>query len=719
MIHRRSRRALPALFAVALCAAGALATTALPGASAASAAPATHGAAAVSSAAVSSAARVTSQVLPTASQSYNGAALTPPMGWNDWYQYQCGVTQADVLANAKALVSSGLAKLGYDYVNLDDCWMARQRTASGQLQASPTRFPNGIAWLATQLHEMGLRLGVYESAGTTTCQGRPGSWGHYKQDASTFASWGVDFLKFDYCGQFPGGSTSASLEADYQQMSQDLVATGRQIVFSEELPVAAGDANPANANYVPYVSFSSKIANMWRVAPDETPNFGSTVFGHLAADLPLARYAHPGAWNDLDMLLTGNTSFSNWTVQQQQTQMSIWAEMASPLLDSSDLATMSAATKQILGNKAVIAVDQDPLGKQGQLVAQQGSVDVVAKPLAGGDVAVLLANSGSAPQQVSTYAATVGLPHAGAYSVSDLWAGTTRETAGTISATVPAQSAMLLRVSPISGPAVDRYAPFTAVSASPQVPPAYPGSQFQVVQPGQTVVVPASFTNDGRAPVMVAALSLTGPSGWVTGAPVRAPILPTGWEINGTWQVTVPPGTAAGSYTLTAAADYRWGFGHSGSDATPATIEVVVPPTGTPTLDQLPWLSAVNGFGPIGIDKNYYGGPLAIHGTVYAHGLWVNSVATLYYYLGGNCTNFTADLGIDSSDRGTGAVVYQFYADGSLVYDSGVVTNSTPTIHASVNVSGAKVLELYVGEGNGTIAYGNADFGNPRLSCAG
>jgi alpha-galactosidase len=718
MTHHRPRRMFPALLAAALCAAGALAAAAAPRAPAAAARAPAARLAAYGDVPAHAAGTTAVSTTAAAAGSYNGLALTPPMGWNDWYQYQCGVTQADVLANAEALVSSGLAKLGYDYVNLDDCWMARERTASGQLQASPSRFPNGIPWLAARLHAMGLKLGLYESFGDTTCQGRPGSYGHYQQDADTFASWGVDFLKFDYCG-VPPGTTSASLEADYQQMSQDLVATGRHIVFSEELPVAASDANPASPSYLPYVSFSSKIANMWRVAPDETPDFASTVFGHLAADLPLARYARPGAWNDLDMLLTGNTSFSNWTVQQQQTQMSIWAEMASPLLDSSDLATMSAATRQILGNKAVIAVDQDPLGRQGQLVAQQGQADIVAKPLADGDVAVLLANAGSAPQQVSTYATTVGLPVAAAYSVSNLWTGSTAESAGTISATVPGYSAMLLRIAPLRGALAGRYAPFTAVSASAQVPPAYPGSQFLLVQPGQAVAVPASFTNDGRAPVTAAALSLAGPAGWVAGAPVRAPVLPSGWEINGTWRVTVPPGTAAGSYTLTATASYRWGPGRSGSGTAPVTIEVAVPPTGTPTLDQLSWLSASNGFGPVGIDKNYYGGPLSIHGTVYAHGLWVNSVATLYYYLGGNCTTFTADLGLDDSDKGTGAVVYEIYADGSLVYDSGVVTNSTPVIHASADVSGARILELYVGEGNGTINYGNADFGIPRLTCGG
>jgi alpha-galactosidase len=701
MIHGRRRHMLPGLLASAICAAAMLTAAAAPSASAAPDTPAAP-------------APFAGQAAQADSQSYNGVALTPPMGWNDWYQYRCSITEDEVLANAKALVSSGLAKLGYKYLNLDDCWMAPQRAVDGELQADPTRFPHGIAWLASQLHAMGLKLGVYESFGTTTCQRLPGSYGHYQQDADTFASWGVDFLKFDYCG-VPAGTTSASLQADYQEMSQDLIATGRPIVFSEELPVAAGDANPANANYQPYVALSSQISNMWRMAPDETTNFDSTVFGHLADDLPLAQYAHPGAWNDLDMLMAGSTTF-NWTVQQQETQMSIWAEMASPLLVSSDLTSMSADTKRILGNKGVVAVDQDPLGKQGQLVAQHSGVDVVAKPLAGGDVAVLLANTGSAPQQISTSAAAVGLRRAGAYSVRDLWVGTTRETAGTITTTVPAESAMLLRVAPLSGPVISRDAPFTAVSVRADVPPAYPGSQFEVAQPGQAVAVPAAFQNDGREPVTHAALSMTGPSGWSAGAPVTAAVLPTGKKINGTWQVTVPPGTAAGTYTLTATATYRWS-GKSGSDTAQSSVQVVVPPAGTTTLDQLSWLSAVNGFSSIGINENHYGGPLSIHGTVYPHGLWVNSVATLYYYLGGNCSTFTTDLGLDDSDKGTGAVDYQFYADGKQVYDSGVVTNSTPTIHASMNVSGAKVLELYVGEGNGTINYGNADFGDPQLTC--
>jgi alpha-galactosidase len=652
-----------------------------------------------------------------ASPSYNGLALTPPMGFNDWYQYGCNVTQADILANARALVSSGLARLGYRYVNLDDCWMAPSRASDGQLQADPTRFPNGIKWLAGQIHRMGLKLGVYESFGTRTCQGNPGSYGHYQQDADTFASWGVDFLKFDYCGP-PAGLTSAEAEADYQQMSQDLIATGRHIVFSEELPIGAGNANPSNADYLPYVSFSSQISNMWRVAPDVTTNFDSTVFGHLAADLPLAKYAHPGAWNDLDMLVTGTSSFS-WTVPEEETQMSIWAEMASPLLVSTDLTSMSPATRQILSNRAVIAVDQDRLGKQGQLVAQQGPVDVVAKPLADGDVAVLLANTSSEPEQASTTAGAVGLPRAAVYTATDLWTHAARETAGTIAATVPPESAMLLQVAPLRG-AVSRYAPLTDVPVTPDVPALYPGSQFTVAAPGQTISVPAALTDEGQEPITDASLSLTGPSGWNTGAPVSARVIPGGGQLSGTWQVTVPPGTAAGTYTLTGTASYRWNRARPAAITGQGGFQVDVAPAGTPYLDQLSWLSETTSQGSgVVIDKNVYGGPLTIHGVVYPHGLWVNSTGTIYYYLGGNCSQFTASLGLDDSDEGSGAVIYQVYADGTQVYDSGVVSNSTPTVQASVNVTGAQVLELHVAEGNGTVNFGNADFGSPQLTCDG
>lgn len=668
-------------------------------------------------AAPASAASATSGVAQDSSDgnaSYNGLALTPPMGFNDWYQYRCTVSETNTLANARALVSNGLAELGYNYVNLDDCWMAPTRASDGQLQADPTRFPHGIKWLADRLHGMGLKLGVYESIGTTTCQRLPGSAGHYRQDANTFASWGVDFLKFDYCG-VPSG-TDAS--ADYQQMSQDLLATGKPIVYSGELPIQAGNANPDNPKYLPAVSLSSKISNMWRVAPDLKPDFASTVMGHFLEDLPLAGYAHPGAWNDLDMLVAGSSTF-DWTVPEQETQMSIWAELASPILVSTDLTHMSDTTKRIISNKDVIAVDQDPLGKQGRLIGRQGPVYAVAKPLTNGDVAVLLVNTSSAAQHAGTTAQAAGLAPAGAYAVRDLWAKTVRESSGVIAATVPPESAMLYRVSPLRS-GVGTYAPVTDLNVSAQVPPAYPGSQFQMARPGQTITVPETFRNDGREAVTDASLSLTAPSGWdVSGTPAAAGAVPGGGKLSGVWHVTVPADAAPGDYAVTGTASYRWSTTHLGSDSGQSSFEVAVAPAGTPYLSQLNWLSAASSFHSPLVDKSYFGGPLTIHGVVYPHGIWANSIATIYYYLGGGCSRFTADLGLDDSVRGTGAVDYQLYADGSKIYDSGVVTNSTPTVHADVSVSGAHILELYVGEGNGTIQFGNADFGNPQLTCNG
>jgi alpha-galactosidase len=533
MIHRRSRRRFPALPAAVLCAAATLTTTA----AGVTAAP---GASAAQLASVTSAAPSAGQ---GTSQSYNGLALTPPMGFNSWYQYRCNISESVVLATAQAMVSSGLAKLGYQYVNIDDCWEASARAADGELQADPTRFPHGIAWLADQVHAMGLKLGIYESVGTTTCEGYPGSLGHYQQDADTFASWGVDFVKFDYCGSLDG----TNVATDYEQMSQALLAAGRPMVFSGEMTIAAGDANSSNANYLPYVSASSQISNMWRVTPDSYPNFDGTVFGHFTEDLPLASYAHPGAWNDLDMLATGGSEFQ-WTVPEEETQMSIWSEMASPLLVSSDLADMSASTKMVLSNRAVIAVDQDPLGKQGQLVAEDGPLYTVAKPLAGGDVAVLFVNTSPVAQQASTTAQAVGLPSAGAYGVSNLWTNATRESAGAITATVPPSGTVMYRVSPLRG-GVGRQAPATDVSVA-----------APAAQPGQTITVPATFTNDGRQAVTDASLSLRVPSGWkVSGAPARAGAIPSGGQLSGSWQVTVPAGTQASYYTTTAVASYRSG----------------------------------------------------------------------------------------------------------------------------------------------------------------
>ena len=640
----------------------------------------------------------------------NGLAAVPPMGWNDWYSFTCNVNERLVEQSAQAMVASGMKAAGYRYVNIDDCWLARQRDASGNLQADPVKFPDGIAAVADYVHSLGLELGIYEDVGTATCAGYPGSYGHDQQDADTFASWGVDFVKVDWCnvpfGDFPGMSQQQVAKQLYTRYSQALAASGRPMVFS------VCEWNPGLAPW----TWAPPISNMWRSNNDYGDSWGQ-VLANLDQEAPLAGYAGPGHWNDPDILQVGR---GGMTTAEDQAHFSAWSMLSAPLLAGNDLRTMPAATRAILTNQEVIALDQDSLGAEATRLSHNGDADVWVKQLANGDRAVMLLNRGSTPLDISTTAQATGLPDAGAYAVRDLWAHTTRETAGTITASVPAGSAMLYRVSPLQDE-VNQYAPVTDVAVTPQVPAAYPGSQFHVAQPGQTITVPAAFTNDGRAAVTNASLSLTAPSGWtLTGAPVTAGAVPTGQQLTGSWQVTIPPGTTAGTYTVTGNAAYQWSDGtQSASSSGQGGFQVVVPPAGTPYLDQLNWLSATSSFDGVLLDKSYFGGPLTIHGTQYPHGLWANSIATIYYYLGANCSTFSTDLGLDDSTRAAGAVDYQFYADGAKVYDSGVVTNSTPTVHANVNVSGAHVLELYVGEGNGTINYGNADFGNPQLTCNG
>ena len=300
------------------------------------------------------------------------AAARPPMGWNDWYQDRCAVTESEILNSARELVSTGLAADGYNTVVIDDCWMAATRSATGALLPDPATFPDGIPYVAKVVHSLGLKLGIYASAGTATCSGRPGSYGHYNQDADTFASWGVDFVKLDSC-HLPAGANPATL---FNQFGTALSAANPGIVYSQELPVSAA-ASPGSQRFTALVAASSATSNMWRIDPDEKPTVaaGVSITEHLEADLPLSSYASSGHWNDSDLLLAGNNIFS-YSLSAQENQADVWAMESSPMIASGDLT--SAASITVLGNKKVIAIDQE--GVQGKLVGTQGSVDIIAKP---------------------------------------------------------------------------------------------------------------------------------------------------------------------------------------------------------------------------------------------------------------------------------------------------------------------------------------------------
>jgi alpha-galactosidase len=347
---------------------------------------------------VAAVAATLSMATPAAHAATTPFGQMPVMGYNTWYQYGAGATEADVLAQARFLVSSGLAAAGYDTVNLDDGWMASARTSSGALTWNTTRFPDGIPSLASQIHALGLKFGIYEAIGTRTCQNLPGSGGttaagsHYAQDAATFAAWGVDFVKIDECEGLPSGTTLSSLTTAFQQYGADLKADNSSVVYSEELPIYV----LGQSGFTTAVQSSSTFANMWRVAADESPtdSASATILGHLAADLHLHAFAGPGHWNDLDMLVPGTPAAHpfGWSLADEQSQLSVWAEEASPLLISTDLPTLTPAELAALKNPDIIAIDQS--GSQPATAVTSGHVEALIKKTGNGE-AVLLANLGT------------------------------------------------------------------------------------------------------------------------------------------------------------------------------------------------------------------------------------------------------------------------------------------------------------------------------------
>ncbi|MCO5967811.1 glycoside hydrolase family 27 protein [Actinoallomurus soli] len=373
---------------------------------------------------------------PSASALGNGLALTPPMGWNDWNAYGCNVSEQLVEQTALAMHNDGLQAAGYQYVNMDDCWMASSRDGSGNLVANSSKFPHGIAAVASYVHSLGLKFGIYEDAGTATCAGYPGSYGHERQDATLFASWGVDYVKYDWCnipfGDFSGQSHQQVAKTLYTRMRDALSATGRPIVFSM-CNGWDGSVQPA--------TWAGPVANLWRTTSDIQPNFNS-MLSNFHNTVGLASYAGPGAWNDPDMLEIGN----GMSATEDRAHFSLWAEMAAPLIEGGNLVNASSTTLSILTNRAVIAVDQDSLGRPGTQVSSSGGHDVLARPLAGGDVSVVLFNETGSTATISTTAAAVGKSGASSYTLTDLWSGGTSTTTGTISASVPAHGAVMYRV---------------------------------------------------------------------------------------------------------------------------------------------------------------------------------------------------------------------------------------------------------------------------------
>lgn len=366
----------------------------------------------------------------------NGLVRTPPMGWNSWNKFAGRVTAEDVRGMADAMVSSGMAKAGYIYVNIDDTWELGR-----DAQGNPTtnkKFPDMKA-LADYVHSKGLKIGIYSGPGPKTCAGYEGSYGHEEQDARQYAAWGIDYLKYDWCSA-DQIYTEADMQAVYQKMGDALQKSGRPIVYS-----LCQYGRAEVWKWGPRVG-----GNLWRTTGDISDRwaslnnigFGKAVMGKYS-QLDIASAIKPGAFNDPDMLEIGNGGMNG---DEYRLHMSLWSMLAAPLLAGNDLRTMTDEIKTILTNAEVIAIDQDKAVKPPKLVAEDGSTLVLSRLLADGAVAVGLFNRGDASALVSGTWDAVGLGGK-QLEARDLWTHQAIAVSGNqYSVTVPAHGVVLLRV---------------------------------------------------------------------------------------------------------------------------------------------------------------------------------------------------------------------------------------------------------------------------------
>jgi alpha-galactosidase len=374
-------------------------------------------------------------------------ARTPQLGWNSWNTFACDINEKLIRETADAMVSSGMREAGYVYVNIDDCWHG-ERDAKGFIQADPVRFPSGIKALADYVHGKGLKLGIYSDAGAYTCNGKAGSRGYEYQDAMTYAEWGVDYLKYDWCH-----TEGLSAPGAYATMRDALRKAGRPILFSL---CEWGDNKPWD--------WAKNVGHSWRTTGDIYPcwdcefyrgtwaSLGVLTILDKQETLGLRKFSGPGHWNDMDMLEVGK----GMTEDEDKAHFSIWAMMNSPLIAGNDIRSMSETTRKILTNRAIIALNQDERGIQAWRFMRDGKMDMYAKPLAKGEWALMFLNRADQPRkytfdwkehhlsdEVSATQVHFGKQR---HRFTELWSGATGDTSKPYAMTVPAHGVLVLRL---------------------------------------------------------------------------------------------------------------------------------------------------------------------------------------------------------------------------------------------------------------------------------
>lgn len=343
--------------------------------------------------------------------SSNSIAATPPMGWNSWNTFGHDVSESVIRETADALVSAGLKDCGYEYIVIDDCWSIKdRRNSNGDLIADPEKFPDGIKALADYVHSKGFKLGIYSDAAEKTCSGYPGSLGFEEQDANLWASWGIDFLKYDYCNA--PQEQSVAIER-YARMGEALRKTGREFLYSL----------CEWGNQGPHLWGRKVGGHTWRVSGDVYDswiNIWLNTWYSIGIDVSidianeLHEYGGPGGWNDLDMLVVGlkgkgQIAGTGMSFVEYQTHMSLWCMACSPLMIGCDIRKLDSDTASLLMNREVLDVNQDPLGIPARRIRQMRQCEIWIKPLADKSVAVSVINRGSRPDDVTVRARDIGM----------------------------------------------------------------------------------------------------------------------------------------------------------------------------------------------------------------------------------------------------------------------------------------------------------------------
>ncbi|KAH8916028.1 glycoside hydrolase family 27 protein [Atractiella rhizophila] len=364
---------------------------------------------------------------------YNSLGKTPQMGWNTWNKFGCDISDELILETAKEIKKLGLQDLGYTYVNIDDCWQGTRDPKTRKISADSSRFPQGIKHIADELHGLGFKVGIYSSAGIFTCGRREGSLGYEKEDAESYAEWGIDYLKYDNCYNAGQSGSPYVTNARYEKMAKALNATGREIFYSL-----------CNWGEDQVWMWGPTTANSWRMSgdiydnfdtPDERcpcgynetscwlPGFHCSMMNILNKASPLGQKAGPGGWNDLDMLEVGN---GGMTRTEYITHFSMWALVKSPLILGNDITAISQEDLDIISNKHIIAVNQDPQGSPARRVWRRGAQELWVGSLVNSSYVVALLNSGTESTTISApFPDFLGSDASDTFAVYDLWANAT------------------------------------------------------------------------------------------------------------------------------------------------------------------------------------------------------------------------------------------------------------------------------------------------------